>query len=86
MNNKPKVSVIVPIYNMERVLRRCLDSLVSQTEHDFEVILVDDGSTDNSADTCEEYAGRADRPPTVRKKNGGPCTARTAGLDAARRE
>ena len=86
MNNKPKVSVIVPIYNMERVLRRCLDSLVSQTEHDFEVILVDDGSTDNSADICEEYAGRDDRLRIVRKKNGGVCSARNAGLDIARGE
>ena len=86
MNNQPKVSVIVPIYNMERVLRRCLDSLVSQTEHDFEVILVDDGSTDNSADICEEYAGRDDRLRIVRKKNGGVCSARNAGLDIARGE
>ena len=86
MNNQPKVTVIVPIYNMERVLRRCLDSLVSQTERDIEIILVDDGSTDNSADICEEYAGRDDRLRIVRKKNGGICSARNAGLDIARGE
>ena len=86
MNNQPKVSIIVPIYNMERLIRRCLDSLVGQTERDIEIILVDDGSTDNSADICEEYARRDDRLQIVRKQNGGVCSARNAGLDIARGE
>ena len=66
---------------MERLIRRCLDSLVGQTERDIEIILVDDGSTDNSADICEEYARRDDRLQIVRKQNGGVCSARNAGLD-----
>ena len=53
-----KVSVIIPIYNSEKYLRRCLDSVVNQSVRDYEIILIDDGSTDGSLDICNEYAER----------------------------
>lgn len=78
------ISLIVPIYNSERYLSRCVDSLLCQTSREFEVILVDDGSTDSSGEICDHYA--AGYPGLVRvihKTNGGPSSARNAGLDAA---
>lgn len=81
------ISLIVPIYNMERYLSRCMDSLLGQTCREFEIILVDDGSTDSSGELCDGYAARY--PGLVRvihKPNGGPSSARNAGMDAARGE
>ena len=81
------VTLIVPIYNKERELDRCLDSLLRQTCREFEIILVDDGSTDSSSVICDSYAQR--HPELVRvihKSNGGPSSARNTGLDAARGE
>ena len=52
----PKISVIVPVYNTEKYLRRCVDSILAQTFTDFELLLIDDGSTDNSGKICDEYA------------------------------
>ena len=83
MSNQPKVSIIVPIYNMEGLVRRCIDSLVGQTERDIEIILVDDGSTDNGASICEEYVRKDERVKFIKKQNGGISTARNAGLDIA---
>ena len=79
------LTLVVPIYNMEKYLARCVDSLLGQTCRDFEIILVDDGSTDFSGTLCDSYAARY--PELVRvihKPNGGPSSARNAGLDAAR--
>lgn len=78
-----KVSVIVPVYNVEPYLRKCLDSILAQTYQNLEIILVDDGSTDKSGTICDEYAGRDDRIHVIHKENGGVSSARNAGLTAA---
>jgi len=75
----PTISVIIPIYNAEKYLRKCLDSVLGQTHRDLEVILVDDGSTDNSGQICEEYT-KDQRVKLIRKKNGGAASARNIGL------
>lgn len=83
---KTKISIIVPVYNSEKYIAMCIDSLVKQNFNDFEVILVDDGSTDNSGKICEKYAEKNDRIVLVTKENGGLCSARNAGIDVARGE
>ncbi|MCF2876609.1 MULTISPECIES: glycosyltransferase [unclassified Tenacibaculum] len=83
VTSKPKVSVIVPIYNVEKYLRRCLDSLVNQTLTDIEIILVDDESPDNSKEIYQEYIAKDDRIKLVQKKNGGLGFARNSGLEIA---
>ncbi|MBR4645435.1 MAG: glycosyltransferase [Bacteroidaceae bacterium] len=75
------ISVIVPIYNVERYLRRALDSILSQTHKDWEAILVDDGSTDNSGQIAEEYAKNDCRFKVIHKPNGGPSDARNVGME-----
>lgn len=80
------LSVIVPIYNVEKVLRRGLDSILSQNYVPMEVILVDDGSPDNCAAICDEYANKDNRVIVIHKPNGGLSSARNAGLDKARGE
>ncbi|MDR0424174.1 MAG: glycosyltransferase [Clostridiales Family XIII bacterium] len=77
-----KISVIVPIYNAEACLRRCVDSIIGQSHRNLEIILVDDGSTDGSPQICGAYAGSDSRVRTVRMENGGAGRARNAGLDA----
>lgn len=77
------VSVIVPVYNVESYLRKCLDSIVGQTYHDLEIILVDDGSTDKSGDICDEYAKNDSRIIVIHKENGGLSDARNAGMRIA---
>lgn len=79
----PKVSIIVPIYNMEKYLGRCIDSILVQTHTNIEVILVDDGSTDSSPQVCDDYAKRDPRIKVIHKSNGGLSSARNAGLDIA---
>lgn len=79
--NNPKISVIVPIYNVEPYLRECLDSIVNQTLRELEIICVNDGSTDGSAAILDEYAAKDNRVQIVTKENGGLNTARNAGLD-----
>ena len=79
----PLVSVIVPVYNVEMYLCRCIDSILAQTYRNFELILVDDGSPDNSGATCDAYAGRDSRINVIHKENGGVSSARNAGLDSA---
>ena len=59
--NNPQISVIVPVYNAEKWLRRCVDSILAQTFTDFELLLIDDGSTDGSPSICDEYAGKDSR-------------------------
>jgi len=80
---KPAVSIIVPVYNVQDYLPRCLDSLVAQTLADVEIIAVDDGSTDRSADVLQRYADADSRIKVIRQANQGQGAARNAGLDAA---
>ena len=75
------ISIIVPVYNMERYINKCVDSLLSQTYTNIEIILVDDGSRDGSLDICKEYEMRDPRVRAVHKANGGLSSARNAGLD-----
>ena len=81
-----KVSIVVPIYNVADYLRRGLDSVLSQSFQDFELILVDDGSTDASGKICDEYAAKDRRIQVIHKENGGVSSARNAGLDVANGE
>jgi glycosyltransferase involved in cell wall biosynthesis len=78
-----QISIIVPIYNAEKYLRRCVDSILSQTFTSFECILVDDGSTDNSPQICDEYAARDSRIAVIHTENKGSSAARNTGLDYA---
>ena len=75
-----KVSVIVPVYNVEKYLKQCLDSIVDQTLEDLEIVLVDDGSVDSSGTICDEYAKKDTRIRVIHKENGGLSDARNAGL------
>ena len=75
-----KVSVIIPVYNVEKYLRRCLDSVVNQTYKDVEVILVNDGSPDNSKEICEEYVAKYSNIQLINQKNAGLGAARNTGL------
>ena len=77
------LSVIVPIYNTEKYLNRCVDSIINQTYKDLEVILVNDGSTDGSLAICREYEKKDVRVKVVNKENGGLSSARNAGLDVS---
>lgn len=83
MNNSPKISVIVPIYKAEKYLNRCIDSLLAQTFYDFELLLIDDGSPDNSGAICDAYAEQDSRVRVFHKENGGVSSARQYGLDNA---
>ncbi|WP_368348857.1 glycosyltransferase family 2 protein [Parabacteroides merdae] len=83
MEKTPCISVIVPVYQVERFIRKCLDSLLSQTFKDFEVILVDDGSTDESAKICDDFCLNDSRFHVIHKKNGGVSSARNIGLKYA---
>lgn len=82
----PQVSVIVPVYNAEKYLAECVDSILAQTLRDIEVILVDDGSTDSSPSICEAYAEKDSRIQVIHKANGRAASARNAGLKLAQGE
>lgn len=82
----PKISVIVAVYKAENYLRRCMDSLLAQTFKDFEILLVDDGSPDQSGEICDEYAAKDSRVRVFHKANGGVSSARQCGMDNARGE
>lgn len=77
----PKVSVIVPVYRVENYLCRCIDSILTQSFRDFELILVNDGSPDNCGAICDEYALKDPRVRVIHQQNGGLSAARNAGLD-----
>ena len=81
-----KISIIVPVYNVEKYLRKCIDSILNQTFRDFELILVDDGSTDSSGKICDEYSLKDSRIKVIHKENGGQSSARNMGLDVAQGE
>ena len=83
---KNLVSIIVPVYNVEKYLSACLDSILAQTFFNFEVVLVDDGSKDCSGKICDEYGARDSRIRVLHKENGGVSKARNAGLDMAQGE
>ena len=79
----PELSVIVPIYKAEKYIRKCIDSILTQSFRDYELILVDDGSPDNCGVICDEYAAKDDRIKVIHKRNGGVSEARNVGLDIA---
>lgn len=81
---KPQISVIVPVYNLERYLEQCIKSIIDQTYDNLQIILVDDGSTDNSGEICDKYAQMDNRIQVIHKVNGGLVTARKAGLSLAK--
>ena len=82
----PLISVIIPVYNVEKYLRECLDSVLVQTYSNYEVILVDDGSTDTSHSICREYCDKDSRFKAYQKENGGASSARNFGLSFAKGE
>lgn len=84
MKNGKLISVIVPVYNVEKYLEKCLDSILTQTYGNIEIILVDDGSEDSSSLICDEYAKKDSRIRVFHKKNGGLSSARNRGLDEAK--
>ena len=81
---RPMVSIIVPVYNAEQYLRRCVDSILNQEYTDFELFLVNDGSTDSSGDICEEYGNKDTRVIVIQKENTGVSDSRNRALDRAR--
>ena len=83
MNNQPKISVIVPVYKVEKFLDRCVESIVGQTYKNLEIILVDDGSPDSCPAMCDKWAEKDARIKVIHKENGGVSSARNAALDAA---
>lgn len=82
----PLISVIVPVYNVERVLHFCIDSIIAQSYKDFELILVNDGSADNSGEICDQYAERDKRISVIHKENGGVSSARNVGIKKSKGE
>lgn len=84
MGNNPFFSIVVPVYNVSKYLKRCIDSILSQSYGNFELLLVDDGSTDDSGVICDEYLVKDNRIKVFHKKNGGVSSARNKGIDEAR--
>lgn len=80
------VSIVVPVYNVEKYLNRCISSIVNQTYENIEIILVDDGSKDNSGEICDEWAEKDTRIKVIHKSNGGLSSARNAGASVAQGE
>ncbi len=80
----PEISIIVPVYNQEKLLQQCIDSILAQNFQNFELILIDDGSTDASPQICDGYARECGNVRVIHQKNAGVSAARNAGLDAAK--
>ena len=80
----PRLSIIVPVYKVEKYIHKCVDSILNQTFTDFELILVDDGSPDNCGRICDEYAEKDSRVRVIHKENGGLSDARNYGIDVAK--
>lgn len=81
---KELISVIIPVYNVEKYLNKSIESVIKQTYKELEIILVDDGSTDSSGKICDEFAQKDDRIKVIHKKNGGLSDARNAGISEAK--
>ena len=85
MNNNKRqdtvLSIIVPVYNVEKYLKTCINSLLEQKLDAYEIILVDDGSTDSSGGICDEYAKKHEKIQVIHKKNGGLSSARKTGIE-----
>lgn len=79
-NDKPRVSIIIPVYNTEKFLKRCIESVLNQSYTNIEIILINDGSTDTSGEICDEFAKKDDRIITIHQKNQGVSSARNTGL------
>ena len=86
INENNIISVIIPVYNVEQYLNRCLESVCNQTYYNLEIILIDDGSTDESGKMCDKWAEKDSRIKVIHKENGGLSSARNAGLDVANGE
>ncbi len=86
MISHPLISIIVPVYNVEKYLQECLDSVLAQTYKNLEIILIDDGSTDNCPQICDDYAAKDKRIKVIHQKNQGVSAARNAGLKMAKGE
>lgn len=86
MRSNSLISIIIPVYKVEKYLRKCVDSVINQTYKNLEIILVDDGSPDNCPQICDEYASKDKRIKVIHKPNGGVSSARNAGLDIAKGE
>ena len=78
------ISIVVPLYNVENYLKECIDSILTQSYHNLEIILVDDGSTDNSGKICDNYAKKDSRIKVIHKENGGASDARNYGIKEAK--
>ena len=78
--SNPKISVIIPVYNAEKYLERCIDSILAQTFTDFELLLIDDGSKDKSGEICDEYARKDKRVKVFHKANEGISATREFGI------
>ena len=81
---EPRFSIIIPVYNVEKYLEKCISSVVGQTYKNIEIIMVDDGSTDKSGTMCDLLAEKDSRIVVIHKANGGLSSARNAGLDIAK--
>ena len=81
MNNL--ITIVVPIYNSSKYLSRCINSIINQTYQNLEIILVNDGSTDNSLDICNEYANKDNRIKVIHKDNSGAAASRNVGINHA---
>ena len=86
MNNKHLISIIVPVYNVEKYIDKCIKSILEQTYKNLQIILIDDGSQDKSGQICDEYELQDNRIEVIHKKNGGLSDARNLGIKKARGE
>ena len=81
MNTEPKISIIIPVYNVEKYLQKCLDSVINQTYKNLEIICINDGSPDNSGKILDEYAKKDGRVIVIHQENAGVSVARNKGLE-----